>query len=245
MDRAKFFAAIRSLFAGAKLSQAQVDRIEAVIDGLHEESILVPSQAAYILATAHHESDQFRTMEEYASGAAYEGRKTLGNTKKGDGKRFKGRGFVQITGRRNYTDWSKRLGVDLLKKPKLASELEYAVPILIRGMMLGTFTGKKLSDYVTLGKADFKNARRVVNGIDRANHIAVLAMDYEKALNAAWFAARTPASKPAPVPAPSKPARQPSGPAKPAGEKTRASGSILGAFALIVVAVVLFIIFGS
>lgn len=75
-------------------------------------------------------------MEEYASGAAYEGRKTLGNTEPGDGRRFKGRGFVQITGRRNYTDWAKRLGIDLVGNPALAARLDHVVTILIDGMML-------------------------------------------------------------------------------------------------------------
>ena len=84
---------------------------------------------AHFLAQACHETDHFRTLEEYASGKAYEGRKDLGNVIIGDGVRFKGRGIFQTTGRANY----KQLGVkkgnqDLfLKNPELLEQPEYAV----------------------------------------------------------------------------------------------------------------------
>lgn len=208
MDKAKFYAAVRrreSGLFGTSLSQPQVDRLEAILTRLDAKRV-EPAQAAYILATAYHESDRFRTMEEYASGSAYEGRKTLGNTQPGDGVRFKGRGFVQITGRRNYTDWSKRLGVDLVGRPALAARIDHATTILIDGMMLGTFTGKKLPDYVAGVKKDYAGARRVVNGTDRAAMIANYARAFEDALVEAGYSGAsvspTP-SKPSPPPAPS------------------------------------------
>jgi hypothetical protein len=184
MNRAKFFAGVRPLMPGSRLTQLQVTRIEAVLNGI-EERELPAAQAAYVLATSHHESDFWRTLVEYASGKAYEGRKDLGNTQKGDGVKFKGRGFVQITGRRNYTDWSKRLGVDFLTQPELVTDLKFAVPILIDGMLLGTFTGKKLSTYITKTKADFVNARRIINGTDKASAIAGHAKKFLAALTAA------------------------------------------------------------
>jgi len=67
----------------------------------------------------------------------------------------------------------------------LATDLKWAVPILIDGMLLGTFTGKKLSTYVGKTKADFVNARRVVNGTDRAATIAGYAKKFLAALEAA------------------------------------------------------------
>lgn len=194
MNRAKFYAALRrrdSGVFGTQLSQTQVDRMEAILTRLDAKQIML-RQAAYILGTAYHESDRFKTMEEYASGAAYEGRQSLGNTQKGDGVRFKGRGFVQITGRRNYTDHSKRLGVDLVSNPALAARLDHATTILIDGMMLGTFTGRRLPDYVSVSQNDYVGARRVVNGTDRASLIAGYAKSFEKALNAAGYGVSSP-----------------------------------------------------
>jgi hypothetical protein len=180
MNLPAFFNAIRPMF-GTTLTIAQVDRIEAILDGLQARKVPI-RHAAYILATAFHESDRFRAMVEYADGKAYEFRKSLGNTVAGDGPKFKGRGFVQITGRKNYKDWGKRLGVDLIKEPHLAASLQYAPRILIDGMIEGTFTGKKLSNY-----ANYRDMRRVVNGTDRADKIAGHAVDFEDALRKANY----------------------------------------------------------
>jgi predicted chitinase len=205
MQRSLFYAAVRRRDAGlfgTSLSQPQVDRLEAILTRLDAKRIELP-QAAYILATGYHESDRFRTMEEYASGAAYEGRADLGNTQSGDGRRFKGRGFVQITGRRNYTDWAKRLGIDLVGNPALAARLDHATTILIDGMMLGTFTGKKLPDYVAGVKKDYVNARRVVNGTDRSGLIAGYAKSFDSVSVASPApVSPSPAIKPAPLPQP-------------------------------------------
>lgn len=83
------------------------------------------------LATCGIETDYFRTTEEYASGNDYEGRADLKNTQKGDGKRFKGRGIIQTTGRGNYTQLQKivgpTLGIDLVKDPTLLNLTPLAV----------------------------------------------------------------------------------------------------------------------
>ena len=140
---------------------------------------LTKSQTAYVLATAQHESDQFRTMREYASGADYEGRSDLGNTLAGDGKKFKGRGFVQLTGRANYAKYAKKLGIDLLNRPELAEVPEIAAKILIDGMKTGAFTGRALADYQG---DDFSGMRAIINGSDKAGLIAGYADKYAKAL---------------------------------------------------------------
>lgn len=81
----------------------------------------------HFLAQILHESGALNYVEEIASGAAYEGRKDLGNVKKGDGVRFKGRGLIQITGRSNYTQLAKDLGIDCVNYPELLELPENAV----------------------------------------------------------------------------------------------------------------------
>lgn len=80
-----------------------------------------PARAAAFLAQIAHESVELRYWEEIASGDAYEGRRDLGNTQPGDGRRYKGRGPIQITGRANYRKYGSTLGLDLENNPSLAA----------------------------------------------------------------------------------------------------------------------------
>lgn len=109
------------------------------------------------------------------------GKKNLGNTKQGDGWLFRGRGFVQITGRNNY----RKFGIE--NNPDKALDSKEAVSILITGMIDGLFTGKKLSNYITLQKSDFVNARRTVNVTDKAELIAGYAREYDRELLAIGY----------------------------------------------------------
>jgi len=87
-----------------------------------EAAILdTPLRLAHFTAQLAHESDNFLAMEEYASGAAYEGRADLGNTEAGDGKRYKGRGPIQLTGRAGYRRVGRLIGIDLERHPELVA----------------------------------------------------------------------------------------------------------------------------
>jgi putative chitinase len=88
-----------------------------------------PLRLAHWLSQVLHESAMLRYTVESASGWAYENRKDLGNTTPGDGPRFRGRGFIQLTGRRNYADYSAHVGRDLTLEPQLVADLPYCADV--------------------------------------------------------------------------------------------------------------------
>lgn len=179
-DRAKFFGLYRTVFSKLR-SQLQVDGLEALLGMMEADPWPDIRDEAYFLATVKHEcADTWRPIAERGSKSyfdRYEGRKDLGNTRPGDGYLFRGRGYVQITGRRNY----ERFGI--ADSPEAALDTKTAYDIAKRGMLDGLFTGKKLSDY-----PDYVNKRRVVNGLDRAENIAGHARGFEGILRAARVA---------------------------------------------------------
>lgn len=147
-------------------------------------------QVAYLLATIKHETAHtFQPVTERGQ-RAYFNRydfttrlgKALGNISPGDGYRFRGRGYVQITGRRNYRKLSDIVARDLVSNPEEACLPEVAFRIAVVGMQQGLFTGKAIGRYINEQKCDYVNARRVINGTDKAETIAFYAERFEELL---------------------------------------------------------------
>lgn len=114
---------LTALFKKLGASQARAEELALAANvhfrtyGILENSL----RLIHFLAQLAHESGNFKYMEEIASGAAYEGRKDLGNTQAGDGKRFKGRGPIQLTGRANYRRYGQQLGIDFENNPEIVA----------------------------------------------------------------------------------------------------------------------------
>lgn len=104
------------------------------------------------------------------------GKKNLGNTQPGDGFKYRGRNFPQLTGRRLYEIFG------YADNPDAVNTVPVGAAIMVKAMKEGTFTGKKLSDYFNASTEDWVNARRIVNGTDRAADIAKHAKTFYEAL---------------------------------------------------------------
>lgn len=188
IDRTYFFEQVRELlYPRVGFKQIQVDGLEFLLGRLEaDERFTDIRRIAYILATVKHEcADTFQPITERGSKSyfdKYEGRASLGNTMPGDGFLMRGRGYCQTTGRRNYTLFSKRLGIDLVDNPDLALDRNVAYQMMAIGMDEGLYTGKKLADYVDGKKCDFLHSRRIINGMDRAALVASYAHAFLVAL---------------------------------------------------------------
>lgn len=120
------------------------------------------------------------------------GKKNLGNTEADDGWKYRGRGMDHCTGRRNYRLTGNDIDVDLITKPELLLQLPNAVKALHLGMTTGRYVpGNSFSTYLpSVGNAtrqQFRNARRIINGTDKAELIADYALAFQEALNKAGY----------------------------------------------------------
>ena len=181
MKAKEFIDAIRKNFFNGKLSVQQFEGIKAILVKWDESGFKDLRWLAYMLGTVYHETA--RTMypiEEYGKG---KGRR-YGNKIKQSGKPYSepnqiyyGRGYVQLTWFENYERMGRILGIPLLQKPELALVPEHSANIMFEGMTRGVtfkgdFTGRCLEQYFNDTTEDWYNARRVINGVDRAELIA-------------------------------------------------------------------------
>jgi len=133
-----------------------------------------PEAIQYVVATVDHETaGTFKPVEEaywVKNADAYRRRKFKYYP-------YYGRGFVQLTHKYNYEKFSDIMNIDLVEKPELALEFDNSLFILVYGMIHGVFTGKKLDDYFNQGGSNFIEARRIINGSDKAKKIAFMAQN--------------------------------------------------------------------
>lgn len=196
INRKSFFETADVALFGGMLTRSQFDGMTGILDVWEDKYRQNDDRwLAYMLATAHHETDRtFKPIKEYGgakyytklydvAGANPSRAKKMGNTRPGDGPLYCGRGFVQLTWKVNYQTMSGVCGVDLVKEPDRAMELPVATQVMFHGMIVGTFTGKKLADYFSGQKQDWVNARRIINGLDKANLIADYGRRYYAAIS--------------------------------------------------------------
>jgi putative chitinase len=126
-------------------------------DLLPPAGICTRDRICHFLAQLAHETGGFRYDEELASGAQYENRTDLGNTQSGDGVKFKGRGFIQLTGRYNYRKYGELLNLPLEQNPELAKQPRVSLKIA-----LVYWNMQDLNYYADRG--DFEEITRRING---------------------------------------------------------------------------------
>jgi len=202
---AAFFDSVRLGLLGPTLSQDEVGGCNAILLAAQDAQWPL-AYVAYAIATAYHETAGTMQPIKERGGAAYlrrmydvEGaRPTLarkhGNLTPGDGVKYAGRGYVQLTWRCNYERADQELALKgaLIRNPDLAMRPDIAAAVMIRGMSEGWFTGRKLSHYLPKTgpaiRSQFVVSRKIINGLDCADQIAGHAMAFQDALQAGGWA---------------------------------------------------------
>ncbi|HST51941.1 MAG TPA: hypothetical protein VLJ61_08015 [Pyrinomonadaceae bacterium] len=185
-----FFNQYKQAF-NTKLTQSQVDGLESILTSIEQDPGITDVRwAAYMFATVKHEcADRWQPIEEFGKG---KGRKYgVAVTVTGsDGKKYTnvyyGRGYVQLTWDYNYKNLSTAIGIGdtMYINPALALDPSDAYKVMSYGMRNGTFTGKKLADYINGQTCDYKNARRIINGLDQWQLIQGYAQKFQSILQA-------------------------------------------------------------
>jgi len=212
MTTKRFYDIVRPLFG--TMTQTHIDSMELIIDECRTQRVNRQGSASVLATTFHETNKTMEPVEEnlnYSAGGlratfpkyftvaqskayarkpvdianrAYANRLGNGDELSGDGWRYKGGGFVQMTGRVNYEKFENLLGIPLVAHPELARVPATSAKILVMGMKRGLFTGVSLDDVSEPATSipDFENDRPVVNGRDRAKLIAGYAEVFYEAL---------------------------------------------------------------
>lgn len=194
INREKFFDSYREHFG--RIPQPVVDALDDLLDAIEADNSIQfgpinRRRLAYALATFKWETAHtFRPIHEIGGNAYFERNygyqtkvgKRLGNDEKGEGAKYHGRGFVQLTGESNYEKATRKLGIDFVNFPDLALHPDNAYRIAMLGMKEGWFTGLKFADFINETETDFEDARRIINGKDKAAQIAQIARAFDDIL---------------------------------------------------------------
>lgn len=181
MNLEKFYNKIRPSFL---LTTDNVKGFDYIIQEAQKLKVSL-DELAYVLATTWHETAHTMQPIREMGGETYLKSKKY--------YPYVGMGYVQLTWKENYEKATKyfkntlKINVDFVKDPKLLLKKEYAAIILIVGMQEGWFTTKKLSDYIKNGSRDYMNARRIINGTDRAALLSTYANKFREALITAGY----------------------------------------------------------
>lgn len=150
----------------SRLSRTQLRNAELILTECSKYSS-DERRLAYVLSTAIGESN-IRPIKEYRARSGYYKRCQDRYWPSG----FYGRGFVQLTWDYNYRKFGNYIGVNLIRNPDLAMEPSVAAKIMCYGMYKGKFTGRSLYRYFTRSSSDWVNARRIINGRNKASEFA-------------------------------------------------------------------------
>lgn len=166
----------------------QIDSINAIFAECVRQGVRARAQIAYILATAYHEGNDYdgKSTGKVQALVPISEKGSESYLRKKPYWPYIGMGFVQLTWLENYKKFQpllkEKFSVDIIKEPKYLLRIDVSAFVLVYGMMNGMFSGKKLSTYINSGKTDYPGARKVVNGTDKAEHIASIASKFYKCI---------------------------------------------------------------